>query len=119
MMLARERHQRFAGFEQSRYASGEYFSQYLEGDWQPKTEKVRALFARAGITLPTREMWQQLREEVMRYGIYNQNLQAVPPTGSISISITPRRASTPSCRRLKSVRKAKPGASTTLPVYDQ
>ncbi|WP_193137413.1 class 1b ribonucleoside-diphosphate reductase subunit alpha [Enterobacter hormaechei] len=84
MMLARERHQRFAGFEQSRYASGEYFSQYLEGDWQPKTEKVCALFARAGITLPTREMWQQLREEVMRYGIYNQNLQAVPPTGSIS-----------------------------------
>lgn len=84
MMLARERSQRFAGFEQSRYASGEYFSQYLEGDWQPKTEKVRELFARAGITLPTREMWQQLRDEVMHYGIYNQNLQAVPPTGSIS-----------------------------------
>lgn len=84
MMLARERSQRFAGFEHSRYASGEYFSQYLEGDWQPKTEKVRELFARAGITLPTREMWQQLRDDVMRYGIYNQNLQAVPPTGSIS-----------------------------------
>ncbi|KZP82424.1 ribonucleotide-diphosphate reductase subunit alpha [Enterobacter roggenkampii] len=84
MMLARERNQRFAGFEQSRYASGEYFSQYLEGDWQPKTARVRELFARAGIVLPTREMWQQLRDEVMRYGIYNQNLQAVPPTGSIS-----------------------------------
>jgi ribonucleoside-diphosphate reductase alpha chain len=84
MMLARERDQRFAGFEQSRYASGEYFSQYLEGDWQPKTEKVRELFVRAGIVLPTREMWQQLRDEVMHYGIYNQNLQAVPPTGSIS-----------------------------------
>ncbi|MDO2454350.1 class 1b ribonucleoside-diphosphate reductase subunit alpha [Enterobacter asburiae] len=84
MMLARERSQRFAGFEHSRYASGEYFSQYLEGEWQPKTEKVRELFARAGITLPTREMWQLLRDDVMRYGIYNQNLQAVPPTGSIS-----------------------------------
>ncbi|HID9092109.1 TPA: class 1b ribonucleoside-diphosphate reductase subunit alpha [Enterobacter mori] len=84
MMLARERDQRFAGFEQSCYASGEYFSQYLEGDWEPKTEKVRELFARAGIVLPTREMWQQLRDAVMRYGIYNQNLQAVPPTGSIS-----------------------------------
>ncbi|HID9045136.1 TPA: class 1b ribonucleoside-diphosphate reductase subunit alpha [Enterobacter asburiae] len=84
MMLARDRSQRFAGFEQSRYASGAYFSQYLEGDWQPKTEKVRELFARAGITLPTREMWQLLRDDVMRYGIYNQNLQAVPPTGSIS-----------------------------------
>ncbi|HAS0880354.1 TPA: class 1b ribonucleoside-diphosphate reductase subunit alpha [Enterobacter roggenkampii] len=84
MMLARERNQRFAGFEQSRYASGEYFSQYLEGDWQPKTARVRELFARAGIVLPTREMWQHLRDDVMRYGIYNQNLQAVPPTGSIS-----------------------------------
>ncbi|ENT6814821.1 class 1b ribonucleoside-diphosphate reductase subunit alpha [Enterobacter kobei] len=84
MMLARERNQRFAGFEQSRYASGEYFSQYLEGEWQPKTAKVRDLFARAGITLPTREMWLQLRDDVMRHGIYNQNLQAVPPTGSIS-----------------------------------
>ncbi|MDU6821345.1 class 1b ribonucleoside-diphosphate reductase subunit alpha [Leclercia adecarboxylata] len=84
MMLAREHRQRFAGFEQSRYASGEYFNQYLENDWQPKTEKVRDLFARAGVTLPTREMWQQLRDDVMQYGIYNQNLQAVPPTGSIS-----------------------------------
>ncbi|WP_054177691.1 class 1b ribonucleoside-diphosphate reductase subunit alpha [Trabulsiella odontotermitis] len=84
MLLARERGQRFAGFEQSRYASGEFFDQYLEGDWQPKTGKVRALFARAGITLPDRAMWQQLRDDVMRYGIYNQNLQAVPPTGSIS-----------------------------------
>jgi len=84
MMMARERQQRFAGFEQSRYASGDYFRQYLEEEWQPKTAKVRALFARAGITLPTRAMWQQLCEEVKRYGIYNQNLQAVPPTGSIS-----------------------------------
>ena len=84
MMLAREKGQRFAGFEQSRYASGEYFNLYLSGDWQPKTEKVRALFTRAGVRLPTRAMWQQLRDDVMRYGIYNQNLQAVPPTGSIS-----------------------------------
>ncbi|MCZ7840924.1 class 1b ribonucleoside-diphosphate reductase subunit alpha [Leclercia adecarboxylata] len=84
MMLAREKGQRFAGFAQSRYASGEYFNLYLNGDWQPKTEKVRALFARAGVRLPTRAMWQQLRDDVMRYGIYNQNLQAVPPTGSIS-----------------------------------
>lgn len=84
MQLARERNQRFAGFAQSRYASGDYFHPYLEGDWQPKTAKVRTLFARAGITLPDRAMWQRLRDDVMRYGIYNQNLQAVPPTGSIS-----------------------------------
>ncbi len=84
MLLARERGETFAGFKQSRYASGEYFSQYLQGNWQPKTAKVGELFARSGITLPTREMWAQLRDDVMRYGIYNQNLRAVPPTGSIS-----------------------------------
>lgn len=40
MLLAKERGQTFAGFNQSRYASGEYFDRYLSGDWQPKTEKV-------------------------------------------------------------------------------
>ncbi|VUS43555.1 Ribonucleoside-diphosphate reductase 2 subunit alpha [Klebsiella pasteurii] len=84
MLIAREKGTRFAGFEQSRYASGDYFRPYLEGDWQPKTAKVRALFTRAGIALPDRDMWRQLRDDVMRYGIYNRNLQAVPPTGSIS-----------------------------------
>lgn len=84
MKLARERGKTFAGFAQSRYASGEYFTQYLTQNWEPKTGKVRALFARAGITLPTRDMWLRLRDAVMRYGIYNQNLQAIPPTGSIS-----------------------------------
>ncbi len=28
--------------------------------------------------------WDQLKASVMEHGIYNQNLQAVPPTGSIS-----------------------------------
>ncbi|MCK1969141.1 class 1b ribonucleoside-diphosphate reductase subunit alpha [Franconibacter sp. IITDAS19] len=84
MMLARERGQRFEGFEQSRYASGEYFDKYLEQTWMPKTAKVQALFDRAGIAIPTQEMWRRLRDEVMQFGLYNQNLQAVPPTGSIS-----------------------------------
>lgn len=84
MQLAKERNARFAGFEQSRYASGDYFTHYLNQDWQPKTAKVAQLFEQAGITLPTREMWRQLRDDVMRYGLYNQNLQAIPPTGSIS-----------------------------------
>ncbi len=40
MLLARERGETFAGFKQSRYASSEYFSQYLQGNWQPKTTKL-------------------------------------------------------------------------------
>lgn len=83
-LLARERKQRFAGFENSRYASGEYFNQYVQESWEPKTAKVSELFARAGIAIPTREQWRQLRDDVMTFGLYNQNLQAIPPTGSIS-----------------------------------
>ncbi|KAA8995536.1 class 1b ribonucleoside-diphosphate reductase subunit alpha [Affinibrenneria salicis] len=82
--LAIELGQRFKGFEDSHYASGEYFSKYIEQSWQPKTERVRELFAQAGITLPGPQEWAALRESVMTHGLYNQNLQAVPPTGSIS-----------------------------------
>nr|WP_105610304.1 class 1b ribonucleoside-diphosphate reductase subunit alpha [Cronobacter malonaticus] len=84
MKLARERGERFEGFEASRYASGEYFDKYLTQTWTPRTARVAELFARAGITLPTPEMWHALRDDVMRHGLYNRNLQAVPPTGSIS-----------------------------------
>ncbi|EPN5737447.1 class 1b ribonucleoside-diphosphate reductase subunit alpha [Cronobacter dublinensis] len=84
MRLARERGERFDGFAQSRYASGEYFEKYLTQTWTPKTARVAELFARPGITLPTPEMWRALRDDVMRHGLYNRNLQAVPPTGSIS-----------------------------------
>ena len=83
-LIAQERGERFAGFEKSRYATGEYFAQYVEQNWQPRTAEVAALFARAGIKLPDQQAWKDLRDAVMKHGIYNQNLQAIPPTGSIS-----------------------------------
>nr|WP_300141130.1 class 1b ribonucleoside-diphosphate reductase subunit alpha [Propionicimonas sp.] len=82
--IARERGQRFDRFERSRYATGEYFAKYIEGDWTPRTEKVAGLFEAAGIHLPTPDDWRALAAEVAENGMYNQNLQAVPPTGSIS-----------------------------------
>ncbi|WP_186370867.1 class 1b ribonucleoside-diphosphate reductase subunit alpha [Yersinia aldovae] len=82
--LAMERGSYFKGFDQSTYASGHYFTKYIEQGWQPKTAKVRELFATAGISIPNQQDWTALRQSVMEHGIYNQNLQAVPPTGSIS-----------------------------------
>lgn len=82
--LAIERQCRFSGFERSRYASGEYFRPYTEQPWQPVHEKVRQLFATAGISIPDQQQWAELRDAIMAHGLYNQNLQAVPPTGSIS-----------------------------------
>ncbi len=82
--IAIERGTHFKGFERSKYASGEFFDKYTEQVWEPKTEKVRQLFADAEIRIPTQEDWHRLKESVATHGIYNQNLQAVPPTGSIS-----------------------------------
>src|SRR5690625_1261258 len=82
--LAIERGRPFVGFEDSTYASGEYFDKYTQADWVPETERVAQLFAEAGVTIPTAADWRELKESVMEHGIYNQNLQAVPPTGSIS-----------------------------------
>ena len=80
--LAIERGETFAGFENSEYASGEFFDKYTKQTWEPATERVRELFA--DLDLPTQSDWEDLRASVMEHGIYNQNLQAVPPTGSIS-----------------------------------
>ncbi|WP_337026005.1 class 1b ribonucleoside-diphosphate reductase subunit alpha [Pantoea anthophila] len=82
--LAQERQQTFDGFADSQYASGVYFDKYLQREWLPRTERVTKLFADAGVTLPTRADWQALRDAVMQHGLFNQNLQAIPPTGSIS-----------------------------------
>lgn len=83
-LLAIERGCHFKGFDESAYASGSYFTKYIAQRWQPKTAKVEALFADVGITIPDQQDWTALRQSVMEHGIYNQNLQAVPPTGSIS-----------------------------------
>ena len=80
--LAREHGESFKGFETSDYASGVFFDKYTDRDWLPESDRVKALFA--DITLPSRADWAQLKADVMAHGLYNRNLQAVPPTGSIS-----------------------------------
>ncbi|WP_026535678.1 class 1b ribonucleoside-diphosphate reductase subunit alpha [Arthrobacter sp. H14] len=82
--IAMERGETFGGFEKSDYANGSYFDKYTDQVWEPKTERVRELFEEAGVNIPSQEDWRELKASVMEHGIYNQNLQAVPPTGSIS-----------------------------------
>ncbi|MCR2812976.1 class 1b ribonucleoside-diphosphate reductase subunit alpha [Microbacterium sp. zg.Y1090] len=81
-LIAIERGTAFEGFADSTYASGEFFDKYIEQEWVPQTEKVAQLFA--GIPIPTQDDWRALKASIQKHGIYNQNLQAVPPTGSIS-----------------------------------
>ena len=80
--IAIERGESFDNFENSDYASGAYFTKYIEEEWVPKTDKVKELFK--DIHIPTQDDWRELAASVAEHGMYNQNLQAVPPTGSIS-----------------------------------
>mmetsp|Transcript_28810 Transcript_28810/g.54767 ORF Transcript_28810/g.54767 Transcript_28810/m.54767 type:complete len:661 (-) Transcript_28810:7-1989(-) len=80
--LAQERGASFKGFEASDYASGVFFDKYTDRDWLPESDTVKALFG--GVDLPTRDDWAALKADVMKHGLFNRNLQAVPPTGSIS-----------------------------------
>ncbi len=80
--IAIERGEVFDGFWDSKYASGEFFDKYIDQEWVPATDKVTEMFA--GHHIPTQDDWRALKASIQQHGIYNQNLQAVPPTGSIS-----------------------------------
>jgi ribonucleoside-diphosphate reductase alpha chain len=82
--LAKKKGSAFEGFEKSKYATGEFFDKYISQNWSPKTDKVAKLFKEAKIEVPSQKDWENLKAFVKEHGIYNQNLQAVPPTGSIS-----------------------------------
>jgi ribonucleoside-diphosphate reductase alpha chain len=82
--IAIERDETFVNFEKSKYADGSFFDKYTTQVWAPATKRVSEIFKSAGIHIPTQDDWDALRKSVMVHGIYNQNLQAVPPTGSIS-----------------------------------
>ena len=80
--IARERGETFVGFEDSKYASGEYFETYIDAPPVPKSAKVKRLFKDA--VLPDADAWRRLRGYVAKHGMYNQYRLAVAPTGSIS-----------------------------------
>ncbi|MDC7106832.1 class 1b ribonucleoside-diphosphate reductase subunit alpha [Corynebacterium striatum] len=82
--IARERGEYFSEFAQSEYASGEFFDRYDPEEFKPRTARVQELFDASSIHTPTAEDWAALKADVAKHGLYNRNLQAVPPTGSIS-----------------------------------
>ena len=88
--LAVERGKAFASFAKSDYAKpagqGNYFDKYTEGSrsLEPRTQRIKDLFDQYQVHIPTVDDWKELQAAILKDGIYNQNLQAVPPTGSIS-----------------------------------
>ena len=48
----------------------------------PQTEKIKQLFE--GIYIPTKEDWANLKEQVMKHGVYNAYRMAIAPNQSTS-----------------------------------
>ncbi|MDP4157131.1 MAG: class 1b ribonucleoside-diphosphate reductase subunit alpha, partial [Bacillota bacterium] len=82
MEIAKERGESFYRFEDSDYASGIYFDQYVNKVERELSPVV--LKALGSIPLITQKMWQTLKEDIMQYGIFHSYRIAVAPTGSIS-----------------------------------
>lgn len=82
--LSKQRKVTFVGFEQSKYYTGEVFTPYIERDWSVISDRLKTVFDKYGFVVPTSDQWARLAEDVKTFGMYNQNLIAVAPTGSIS-----------------------------------
>lgn len=82
MEIAKESGETFYRFEDSDYASGIYFDQYvnkLEEELSPVVLK-----ALGNIPIITTKMWETLKQDVMQYGLFHSYRLAIAPTGSIS-----------------------------------
>lgn len=87
MLKAKETGEKFFEFEKTKYADGSYFNG--RGAIHPKSDKVKDILK--DIYIPTDEDWKQIKEDVMKYGLYNSHRLAVAPNGSIGyvMSATP------------------------------
>ena len=78
-LIAKETGQKFFEFDKSEYANGKYFDRYMPRlKYQENfSEKMNELFN--GIEIPTKEDWEQLKENIETYGLANSYRLAVAP----------------------------------------
>ena len=85
--MAIENKKTFYKFEESKFATGEYFEKYTECEenfWTPATEKIKKIFKKYKIDIPTKQDWIKLSKSIQKNGLANGYLMAIAPTGSIS-----------------------------------
>lgn len=82
MEIAKQKNETFYRFEESDYASGVYFESYVNKEEKELTPEV--IKALGGTPIITRNMWEQLKSDVLKHGLFHSYRLAIAPTGSIS-----------------------------------
>ncbi|MEK4426473.1 class 1b ribonucleoside-diphosphate reductase subunit alpha [Solibacillus sp. FSL K6-1523] len=82
MEIAKANGETFYRFEDSEYASGIYFDQYVNAEEKELSPVV--LKALGNIPIITTKMWETLKQDVMQNGLFHSYRLAIAPTGSIS-----------------------------------
>lgn len=82
MEIAKQKNETFYRFEESDYASGVYFETYINKEERELTPEV--IKALGGTPIITRNMWEQLKSDVLKHGLFHSYRLAIAPTGSIS-----------------------------------
>lgn len=90
---AEERGEVYAGYENSTYATGEYFKG--RGAIYPKTDDIKRIFEQHQIYIPSEEDWDNLKERVKKFGLYHAYRLAVAPNGSTSYIMSATASVTP------------------------
>ncbi|MGE7835691.1 class 1b ribonucleoside-diphosphate reductase subunit alpha [Viridibacillus arvi] len=99
MEIAKENGESFYRFEDSDYASGIYFDQYvnkIEAEVSPVVLK-----ALGNVPIITTKMWEMLKQDVMQFGLFHSYRLAIAPTGSISYIRSCTASISPSTERVE------------------
>lgn len=77
MEIAKEKKETFYRYEDSEYASGAYFEKYMNKE----TVELDAIVLGALGSTPiiTNKMWQALKEDVQKYGLFHSYRLAIAP----------------------------------------
>lgn len=78
MEIAKEKGETFLGFAESGYGTGEYFDKYVDSiaDLFIDSNVVDAL---GNVPIISSDMWKELKEDVMKYGMYHAYRLAIAP----------------------------------------
>ncbi|MGE7982088.1 ribonucleoside-diphosphate reductase subunit alpha [Solibacillus sp. NPDC093137] len=77
MEIAKEKNETFYRFEESDYASGVYFESYVNKEEKELTPEV--IKALGGTPIINQNMWDKLKKQVQKYGLFHSYRLAIAP----------------------------------------